>query len=257
MVNDKSEGERSEQGLPVADARESRATAVAAKLLRVFDQHPMVKLLCILWIGLVSLWAPIDAYRRERAEARRGGWAIQPEVDVGTSTDSCVLVNVGSRPLAEVTLHWNLYHVDLTACAVLENFQGSQTQPMASSRELLPRDRVTAPFGGQRTQRNCQKLACPPGHECSAMVECQARYHRAVDVEPFTSSRFAFAENSCRQLVGLGTVTSFQAGQQRWNDPRRRQIWTCFLDFRRRLFPQQAEMLERLKTLDERINRLH
>lgn len=236
------------------DGKPSRASALAGAVLRLLEAHPVIKLAVVLWVGGVSIWAPIDAWRRGQAEAWRGGWAAEPSVDLGTTAEACVLINTGSRPISEVTLRWNVFRIDYDACEVTASVLGSETAPDAATRELLPRDRVTAEFLGSVAQKNCSSLLCPTVQQCGVVVECRATYHRAADLEPFDRSRFAFAEPSCGQLAGIATLASLGPAGPRWKDPKRQRMWSCFLDFRRSVFPKQQQAIEGLMGRDERVN---
>ena len=93
-----------------------RVVQLSEWLFDFLKSHPVLKLVGLLWIVVTSVWIPVDALRRERGEAQRGGWDYVPSVRLLLQGPQCKLVNTGNRPIAEVTLQWKEFYVDATDC---------------------------------------------------------------------------------------------------------------------------------------------
>jgi len=227
---------------------------------RVFDflnDHPVVKLLALFWVAGISVFVPYNSWYRYSEEAWRAGWEYEPSVRLQLGADGvCQFTNSGSRAIAEVTLEWKQYAVNPTQCRPpLTLFNAIAA---AGAHELKPREKLETTFTDEDRARTCHNVsaitaACPPGHDCHIVVECEVLYHRAADLHPYNESQFVFLENKCTSIVPLKRFVVIKGGQQlEWKDERHRNAWRCFNRERARLKPP----LEQFDDFDAMFDRL-
>ena len=218
----------SNEGTP---SHRPRVARFAERLFALLNEHPVLKLLAVLWVIGTSLWVPLDTWRRERAEARRAGWQYVPSVRLQLGASGhCQLTNTGNRAIAEATLEWKEYYIDGTECRPpLTLFE---TKPAAETHELLARGELEIVYADDRRQRTCHNIsvtpgACGVGHDCHLVVECEALYHRAADLQPYQQSQFLLLEDSCTSFVPFKTLVVLRKGQVEWKHQRYRDVWRC------------------------------
>ncbi len=236
-----------------------RLARSAERLFALLNDHPVLKLLAVLWIIGTSIWVPIDSLRRERAEARRAGWNYVPSVRLQLGASGrCELTNSGERPIVEATLHWKEYYIDATDCRPpLTLFDAV---PAAEARDLMPRGQLAIDYLEDRRKRTCHNVratptACAPGHDCHIVVACEALYHRAADIQPFTQAQFMLLEGGCTSLVPLKTLVVLRGGRLEWKDARSRSAWRCLKEQRAKLRPPMQQLDEFNATVDGLLQR--
>src|SRR5260221_6469746 len=188
--------------------------AVAERALKFASDHPVPKLLGLSWMALMSVAGPIYVCRKDRADLQRLGAIEDPPATLQLTDSTCALVNTGARSVAEATIVFRTFFVDATECGVPFAALGSHVNPDASVRDLAPRDRLTAEYPTKRLAEECefgQTRDCRATHDCAMVVECEARYHRQVDMQPFTKTARALVAKDCSRLRPIGGLYSYQA----------------------------------------------
>jgi len=169
-----------------------------------------------------------------------------PKALIGMPSWDCSLLNEGRRPLAQVTLKWRTYQVDVTACRVIrwggawnERMPSAAPSPLpadppaAAVSELLPGAVLKATYPSNHlpflcSNWNAQTHVCPAGHDCQIVVECRAQYHRQVDLQPYETLAYSIAAKQCDELVPIRRLATPAGGRLQWDDPRDERTFTCF-----------------------------
>jgi hypothetical protein len=234
--------------------KEGRATTFARWALGLLSDHPVVKLVGAVMVTAMSLYAFVDGRLQRREEARRGGWADPPSVEMflrGGATGTCRLVNLGPRQLREVTLSWRVYTVTLDPCFLPTRELGNVR---ASEHTLEPRQELSTVQEGHELALMCTNAAflhapkCELGRNCQIVVECRARYHRDADLQPFESSRYAVVERGCQSLKGVPPFES-NVGMQE-TELLQERAWRCLAARRPASDASFQEMLESERASD-------
>lgn len=228
----------------------------ATSLLGLFEGHPFIRLVAILWVLVWSVWGPIDSCRKERQAAKLQGTATRPRVFLRFSFSQCYLRNEGPRPIAEASLQYHVYHFSLdgpcrmprrsTSPDKFGSGAGAAGTLSATAGELKAHEPLTASLlpeslcEEQRAflQDELANQKKQP-NEYATIVECNARYHRPADMEPFAVSTFAFLTRSCREgkpaeVMPFEMAVGFddKTGGAGWSDPSFRSAWHCFTGLR-------------------------
>lgn len=239
---------------PMGEPRSPSGLArLAQGLFDFLERHPLAKLVALLWVLVTSIHSPIQSWRRDRAEAAKTGLYYDPRLELTIDRDTCALTNIGIHTIAEVSLTWKAYYVDLAKCWAGETTLSSQRRPPVVTHELRPQESISLPLG-ERTLRGpiCGLLTDPrPGEmfvirepcrgSCRVLVECIARYHRPVDMRPYGRSYFALVDEECRPMRRIDSFFGYSNLEQPkllWEDESARRTWECAARTRRRSHPE-------------------
>jgi hypothetical protein len=208
------------------------------RILEILNSaNPLLKLSGLVWGAIASMLAvvglvlgivgAVHTYRRDREEDRRRGFFYEPAIDITMADHNCTLTNSGARAIDEATISF-LFHT--------VNGKTHYTAAAAKDR-LSPRQDLAAPFSMGDVLEECQNGSrggfCRPGDNCRFIVECEARYHREADLEPFTSSAYAIATAGCSKFLAFNFYSDeelgapFDARTTPGGDPATRKAFEC------------------------------
>lgn len=248
------------------ETKKDLLTKKASSVLAWIDQNPILKLVGIAWVVFMSAWTPYDGYRRSRLEAERSGLTYEPSTLLMLSANEATLVNSGNRSVAEATLSWHYYMLQVQPCSIKMSGGRNSWKPAAEAHELRPLGELKASFPTEDLTllcRNRESLrldrlvsGAPP-----IIIEFRAQYYRAADLKAYTTSRYAFVGDGCKDLEPLENAYSVQGDTLLWKDQERQRAWACLNasrdsdDQQLRRFENSSQRSEQLLQLEKNISK--